>query len=132
MSVVRRWLPVVLWSAVILAASNNYLPSDRTGAALDVLFGIAVPHWVNVAVRKTGHLSGYGLLAFLALRASRVDFRRPVLAALTVTLLVASIDEIHQSTLRFRRGSAWDVVLDVAGGAVAIALAHWRRRAVKE
>ena len=132
MSVLKRWLPVVAWSALILAASNDQLSMDRTGAALDTLFGHPVPHWVNVTVRKTGHVSGYGILALLALRAARVDFRRPVLAGFLVTLIVASIDEIHQATLRFRRGSVWDVLLDLSGAAVAILIAHWLRRRVKE
>ena len=118
MSLLKRWLPVVVWSAVILLTSNNNFSSAHTGAWIDTIFGVAVPHFVNVAFRKTLHLTGYGILGALAWRATK----GAVLQALLVAVVVAGIDEWHQSTLAARRGSAWDVLLDVVGALIAIGL----------
>lgn len=117
MSALKRWLPVVAWSAVILLTSNNQFSSAHTGAWIDTILGFPVPHWVNVAFRKTLHLTGYGILGALAYRAT--EWREVVKATLVVAL-VASIDEWHQSTQLARRGSPWDVLLDVTGALLAI------------
>lgn len=124
-----RWLPVVAWSAVILAASSDVFSADRTGAALYTLFGREIPYALHVALRKLSHLLGYGILGLLAFRASVVDFRRPVLASHAVVLVVAVLDEWHQTTTLSRSGSLWDVLLDVVGGALAIAFLRARMAA---
>ena len=77
---------------------------------------------MNVAMRKLAHVGAYGFLAFLTFRAARMDFRRPILAAFVVVLLIATIDEWHQSTTRLRGGSPWDVLLDLCGAAIAVSL----------
>jgi len=43
-----------------------------------------------------------------------------VLASFAIVLLVAGIDELNQSTIPSRGGSAWDVLLDVVGAAITI------------
>lgn len=125
MSLLKRWLPVVAWSAVILATSNDWFSASHTQSWLNV------PESVNVTLRKLAHLTGYGILGALAWRAARIDLRRALPVAYAVVIIVASIDEWHQSTVPSRGGSPWDVLLDVAGATVAIALMHmkqWRSR----
>lgn len=130
MDVVKRWLPVVVWSAVILAASSDLFSPGNTGSFLRNVLGRDLPWLLHLALRKFGHLTGYAILGALTLRAALVDFRRPAIGSLAIVLLVASIDELHQATTHFRTGSPWDVLLDVVGGSLAIALLvqKWRAR----
>ena len=138
MQFVWRWLPVVAWSAVILAASSDLFSAERSGSVLRAILGHELPHLLHVAVRKLGHLLAYGFLGILALRAARSgglqpadgsDGLKPVATSVIVVLLVAVIDEWHQSTLASRSGSPWDVLLDVVGGALAIAFLRARMTA---
>lgn len=124
MRVVMRWLPVVAWSAVILAASSDLFSAERSGFVLRAILGHDLPHLLHVAVRKLGHLLAYGFLGILALRAARSGA-----TSVIVVLLVAVIDELHQATLASRSGSPWDVLLDVVGGALAIAFLRARMTA---
>jgi hypothetical protein len=113
--ILKRWLPVVAWSAVILIASGDEFSAAQSGGWFRALFGVALPYWVHVAVRKTTHLAAYGILGALAMRASP---RAAI--ALAIALCVAIIDELHQSTLPTRTGSPWDVLLDMIGAAIAV------------
>ena len=112
----KRWLPVVAWSAVILATSNDWFSASRTGSFL------GVSEFVNVVLRKLAHLTGYGILGALALRASR----GALLLTYAVVLLVASLDEWNQSFIPSRGGSPWDVLLDVVGATIAIAIVRMK------
>jgi VanZ family protein len=99
-------------------------------------------------VRKTGHVIGYGLVAFTFLRAwlHTLDLpgsppaplvgllRAPAtlfswrlnstLLAIVSTAIVASCDEYHQTFIPSRTGSPIDVLLDTAG-ACALCLLVW-------
>jgi len=114
------WLPVILWAAVILSASNDGFSASESAGWLERLFGHSMPHWLNVAIRKTGHVVVYGILAALAWRAER-----RVAIAMAVAALVAIADEYSQGLTATRTGSPWDVVLDLLGAAIAVA---WLRR----
>lgn len=80
----------------------------------------------NVALRKTGHFSGYALLGLLdarALRRLRGTMGPGVLfAAWAAATAWAAVDEFHQSFSRSRGASPGDVLLDSAGAALAIFL----------
>ncbi len=107
----------------------------------------------NAILRKCGHALGYGLLSFLLFRACRGTFRtlagfydwrtsrvtglpRPhafrflwqlpwALAAMGVTALTATADELHQMTIASRTGSWWDVLLDSCASLLAQILIFW-------
>ena len=80
---------------------------------------------VNLALRKLGHFCVYGTLSvllFLAWRESLLPFPRRLhwtprllLLSLGGVLLVASLDEFHQSFVPGRTGVPRDVLLDVVG-----------------
>ncbi|HJQ37078.1 MAG TPA: VanZ family protein [Thermoanaerobaculia bacterium] len=135
----KRWLPVIAWSAVILATSNDWFSAAHTGSWL------GVSETVNVIFRKLMHLTGYGILGVLAWSAARQQFGTPAsspadretsrfprrrdaagpaagTAAFLIVILVASIDELNQSFVPSRGGSPWDVLLDVVGATIAIAI----------
>ena len=102
-----RWLPVLVWAAVIFASSA--VPDLGTGlGAWDTL------------LRKTAHVLEYALLGALLLRA--VGRARPALA---LGIAYAASDEVHQRFVPGRHGSVRDVAIDTAG--VALGLLAWRR-----
>ena len=90
---------------------------------------------VAIYLRKAAHAVEYGMLAILLLRAlwlgTRLSRAGAVLGTLAAAGLLAVADEARQGVSALRTGSAWDVALDLGGGAAAIALflalQLWRR-----
>lgn len=127
----QYWLPAVLWAAVVLSASSDLFSGANTGSVLEAivtaLFGQVSPERLAIAhflVRKLAHLTEYGILAWLFYRALRQmhtfwNLRWATLAIAGV-LVVAIADEVHQHFVPSRVGSPVDVLIDVAGGAVAL------------
>ena len=75
-----------------------------------------------IGVRKTIHVTFYGVVALTALAAANRNgtIIPAVRFAVLTTLTYASFDEIRQSTQAGRTGSAWDVLLDMAGASIAL------------
>ena len=96
-SFARPWLPVLAWAAVIFAFSS--VPDLGTGLG----------GW-DLLVRKIAHAVEFGVLGALFLRATG----RPGLAFVLGTLYAVS-DEVHQSFVPGRMGSAVDVAIDMIG-----------------
>jgi VanZ family protein len=117
MRLVKLWLPVIVWAAVILSASNDNFSSGHSQSWFSWLFGHEVPYDLNIAFRKLGHILAYGILGALAWRADR-----RFAVALLITILVASTDEYRQSLTATRTGTPWDVLLDGVGGWVGIGM----------
>src|SRR5205807_2914471 len=113
----------------ILAASSDLFSSAHTGGWLNALLGNtlapAALEIVNAALRKLGHVTAYGLHAYLWMRALR-DERpwhiRLAIWAVVITFAVAAIDEFHQSFIPSRGGSPFDVLLDTCGATLAVLL----------
>ena len=122
----RHWLPPILWSAIVLAASSDLFSASHSGAFLrgiiTLVFGPPdedIFAMIHFAARKSVHLIAYGILGalwFRALRISRVA--RAFVLACALATLVAAIDEAHQATLKSRTGTPADVALDLAGAAI--------------
>ncbi len=113
-----QWGPAVVIMAVIFALSS------RTAGELPD-FG----SW-DYAVKKTGHILGYGLLGLACWRGLRMD-RRRLLSAWVLAVIYAASDEFHQSFVAGRHPSIVDVLLfDGGGAALALVLAAraWHRR----
>ena len=132
--VLKAWIAAILWLIVISIESSTYLSSHNTSKflypLLHFLFGIdhaSFEPW-HYLIRKAGHVLGYGLLSILLFRAWRETLPssdqqpwrlRWASIAILGTLLVASLDEWHQSYLASRTGRWQDVVLDTSAGVVA-------------
>ncbi len=114
----RQWLPVILWAALILSASNDNFSAAQSGGWIRTIVGQDLPWTLNVIVRKAAHMFEYGVLAFLAWRAHRT-----IVVPLTIVFAVASIDEWMQSYTVTRTGTPWDVMLDVCAALIVVALA---------
>jgi VanZ family protein len=106
---IRRWLPVVLWAAVIFALSS--VPGLGTGLGT----------W-DLLLRKLAHVTEYAILGLLVVRAVG-----GALPAFALGVAYAISDEIHQTFVPGRRGAPLDVLIDAAG--VAAGILVWRRLA---
>jgi VanZ family protein len=108
--VASRWLPVLVWAAVIFAFSS--IPSLNSGLG----------GW-DYVLRKCAHMTEYAILALLLLRATG-----SATWAAGLAVAYAATDEIHQTFVRGRHGSPVDVAIDAVGVAVALAAARVRSR----
>jgi len=136
----RYWWPALAWALLIFFFSTSAFRGDTTSDFLLPLLRRLFPaaslpelFQIHAFLRKCGHAVGYAVLSLLALRGMRRGRAelRPVwlLGAWLLATLYAGTDEIHQSFEWGRTGSAWDVLLDSASAAVALALAAaWLRR----
>lgn len=126
------WLPALLFSLAVLAFSGDWGSSNNTVVLVRWLLfwvpGLTAEqiNLVNGNLRKLGHLTAYGFLFFLWFRAFR-GYLRPalkwsVLWALAVCLLVACLDEGHQSSYYSRSGAFRDVALDLVGALISAAI----------
>ena len=111
-----RWLPVLLWIAVILGLSS--IPS--LGTSRQLLPGID----------KLVHMGVYSVLGFLFSRAAwRMPVRvawKVVLPAALFGLLVGSADEWYQRSVPGRDSDPLDAVADIIGA--SLGGLFWLRR----
>lgn len=138
-----RYAPLILWVAVIfinsstIGASSNtsriirplleWLFSDAPSATIDVYHGY---------IRKLAHFTEYGALGLIAARAfwhsSQAILQKFWFGwAFLFVTVVASFDEYNQSFNPARTSSVYDVLIDCAGGATAIALFYLFRKTRK-
>ena len=127
-----RYLPVIVWIAVVLFLSTSQGSMSRTSLfirpLLEFLFPSADETTLQIYhgyIRKMAHVTEYAILAVLACSAFRSSTKhwlasRWWLAALITVLTVASIDEFNQSFNQLRTGQPLDVLLDLAGGTLGL------------
>jgi VanZ family protein len=127
------WLPAALSVLMIVLESTATMSASNTSQWLYPfwvrLFGpISTAHWVEVhhLIRKTGHFVGYGVVSlafFYSWRRTLLRmavrhwtlWRRASVLAVACTLLIAILDEYHQSFLPSRTSSPKDVCIDLCG-----------------
>ena len=130
-----RYGPLVAWTCFVLLASSGSFSASNTSRIIRPLLLWLFPDiseeslaYAHFLVRKAAHFSEYALLALLAARAFRTSQREKVrrrwwVAAFALVACVALVDEFHQSFLPTRTGTIYDSLLDMAGGATALACA---------
>jgi len=157
-------MPTLFWLAVI-AYESFRLSSAVTGSWLWEILKLAHVHLsaesfsaLHHFLRKAGHLTGYGLLSILLFRSwfhtlqdsgeddsagntaplgSRDVRWRCAILSLSMTLITAVLDELHQSFDLSRTGTPWDVALDLTGAVLFLCIALfglklWQGRPLKE
>jgi VanZ family protein len=138
LQLVLHWIPALLGVAMIAVESTSTMSAENTSRWLypwwTSLFGsISAEHWdeLHHLIRKTGHFVGYGVVSmtfFIGWRHTLRQiagnrpwtlWRRAAVLAVSCTLVVATLDEFHQSFLPDRTSSSIDVCIDVCGAIVA-------------
>jgi VanZ family protein len=117
-------LPPLCWTGLIMYLGGGQWSSEETSAFLGPMLRALLPGFspeflgaVHFLIRKTAHLSEYGVLAVLWRRATRRSW-----IALFLCVLTASVDEFRQLFTPGRVGSVYDVLLDGTGAAAFLAL----------
>lgn len=123
------WVPTIVWLCLQAFFSTDTFSAENTGSILwriihAVYPGISVHQFevLHFVVRKTAHLTTYGVLsvfAFFSWRATltspaRWTFRWSLLAVL-LAAVAGSLDEFHQMFVPSRTASPRDVLLDTIG-----------------
>lgn len=132
------WLFVALWAGVIWQLGSDDFSFSETGRSMwwpvvEWLIGDidAATRWrFHVAIRKSAHFIEYGILALLTFRAALLSANRHSVnrnrlatagwSALFIVLALASADEARQAFSPVRTGSPYDVLIDLAGGSIAV------------
>ncbi len=134
------WLPPLVWAIVILALSGDLASARHSGTIVYWILSrltFLIPEQIDLVhflIRKTAHVVVYGVQYFFWFRAFQesrgASRRKSCLASLGLCLLLALVDEAHQSFVKSRTGSLMDVSLDMGGASIAalITLAFRRRR----
>jgi VanZ family protein len=115
----RAWGPVVIWMGVIFYLS-----------AQPKLPGPASPFW-NILLKKLGHFTVYGVLAWLVLRALSRGRERPARqrwCAWGIAVLYAMSDEFHQGFVPGRHPKVMDLLIDACGAATALLIEEKARK----
>lgn len=130
-----RYGPLAAWTCFVLFASSASFSASNTSRIIRPLLIWLFPDitegslaYAHFLVRKAAHLTEYGVLALLAARAFRTSRQERLrrlwcLAAFALVACVALVDEYHQSFVPSRTGTPYDSLLDMAGGATALACA---------
>src|SRR5436309_2007372 len=131
----KYWLPAILWMVLIFAGSSDVLSNANTSR-----FIVPFLHWlyprisneavnaISIGIRKCGHVSEYLILAMLLWRAllQGANWRARLSILFVATLLGCAAfalgDEFHQSFVPSRTPSPLDVLIDICGALVGLAV----------
>jgi VanZ family protein len=128
-------MPAIIWMAVIFLGSTDLMSAEHTSRIIGPLL-----HWFNpdisaeaiarvqFFIRKTAHVTEYAILAMLLWRALRSgtgwQMKMSILLFLTwiACAIFAASDEFHQSFVPSRTSSPIDVMIDVTGALIGLAI----------
>jgi VanZ family protein len=132
---VRYWMPAIVWMALIFLGSTDMLSAEHTSRFLvpflrwiDPQISFATLNAIQFEIRKLGHLTEYAILAMLLWRALRGGTRWQIkmsilfLAAALACAIFAASDEFHQSFVPSRTPSPHDVMIDICGAFLGLAV----------
>lgn len=131
--IVRAWIAVVVWAAVVWTLGGDTFSAAFTAKILRPAIEFFLPDFSRAdmyvlltALRKAAHFAVYGLLALLILRALWIGSVKSWVVSLGLTAILvttmALADETRQAHSPVRTGSHWDVLLDLSGAAAVVAL----------
>ena len=125
-------LPVVLWLFAIFFFSTDPFSKNETSKIIVPVLVFLFPtisheqtdFW-HLAIRKSGHVTEYAVLAILAYRcfnSEHISLSDSRVRTILFVVLAALMDEWHQSFTAFRGASIFDVGYDCLGGVWALVL----------
>jgi VanZ family protein len=128
--ILKAWLPVALWMALMFVGSTDLLSAEHTSRFLTPLlrwlkpdispYALAEAH---LMVRKLGHVMEYAILTGLLFRAWRgiiAGFWARAAVAFLPAMIFALTDEYHQAFIPSRTSSLGDVLIDYLGAFTGI------------
>ena len=131
----KYWLPALIWLALIFVGSTDLLSAEQTSRFLVPFLRWLRPDISNEAlaqihfvVRKLGHIFEYALLSMLLWRALRDGTNLRIrmsfgFAAVWLTCGVFAVsDEFHQSFMPSRTAASSDVLIDICGATIGLAI----------
>ena len=145
--IVKYWMPVIVWMALIFLGSTDILSAEHTSRFLVPFLRWIDPHisWaaltaIQTVIRKLAHVTEYAILATLLWRAMRSGAPGQMKMSILFVLvwigcaLLAATDEFHQSFVPSRTASGNDVMIDICGALIGltICIAVGTRKALKE
>ncbi len=106
---IKKWLLVLAWATLIWILSG--IPHLKTGLAADLF------------LRKLAHAFEFGILTVLLYNAwFKTSLPKTLTFAGLITITYAGLDELHQTFVAGRFGSAADLIIDLSGIFLAISL----------
>jgi VanZ family protein len=134
-SFLKYWLPVFVWLVVIFAGSTEIFSAEQTSRYLvpflrwlDPQISPSTIAAVHFGLRKLGHLAEYAVLAALLWRALRsvtiLRAKIPIVfvGAWVACTIFAASDEFHQSFVPSRIAATADVLIDIGGAVIGLAI----------
>ena len=128
-------MPAILWMTIIFLGSSDMLSAEHTSRFLvpflrwlDPQISFATLNAIQLGIRKLGHLTEYAVLAMLLWRALRGGTRWQMkmsilfLVAVLACAIFAASDEFHQSFVPSRTSSPQDVMIDICGAFLGLAV----------
>jgi VanZ family protein len=128
-------MPAILWMTIIFLGSSDMLSAEHTSRFLvpflrwlDPQISFAALFAIQLGIRKLGHLTEYAILATLLWRALRGGTRWQMkmsilfLVAVLACGIFAASDEFHQSFVPSRTSSPQDVMIDICGALLGLAV----------
>jgi VanZ family protein len=113
---IYAWLPVILWAGLIFRFSSGTVPLA------------SVVYWQDFAVKKSGHVILFGVLAVLiyrGLRIEKIKRKQAAIWAVVLSTLYGVTDEYHQMFTSGRTSRVRDVFIDGMGSALVILVAYY-------
>ena len=134
-SFLKYWLPVLVWLGLIFVGSTDALSAEQTSRFLvpflrwfDPQISGATIAAIQLIIRKLGHITEYAILAMLLWRGlrrgTRLHAKMSILFSLAwlAAAIFAVTDEFHQSFVPSRTASPLDVMIDICGAVVGLAI----------
>src|SRR6266516_1136993 len=134
-SFLKYWLPPFIWLGVIFVGSTGVMSAEQTSRFLvpflrwlDPQISFATIAAIHFALRKLGHLTEYAIFAALLWRALRrgthLQAKMSILFLLVwlAAAIFAVTDEFHQSFVPSRTASPIDVIIDICGAMIGLAI----------
>lgn len=133
-----RWLPPLLWMALIFEGSSDLLSAQHTSRFIEPFLrwlfhgslSMETIDKIHFLIRKAGHLSEYAILGVLFWWTLRSPGWRRAAYALLLAATFAASDEFHQSFVPTREASVRDVLIDTTGATLGLAVLLGSRRAL--
>jgi VanZ family protein len=142
----KFWLLPLAWMALIFTGSSDAKSYQHSSRFVEPLLHWLFPRMsqahieaIHHFIRKCAHLTEYAVLAMFLWRALRQPVKnesRPwnwpaARLTLLLVMLYAATDEFHQSFVPGRTSLVSDVLIDTAGGTIALfalwIFGRWRK-----